>query len=396
MQIKNVRIIPLTLPIHSTIEYAQGKIRFFQRIILEIITDDGIVGYGECRGDALRYTAFNSISQMLIGQDPYHLERLRWIIAPQGLVDLFQGSIAAHIYSAVEMACLDIIGKSTGRSVSDLLGGRLRDDIEIAGYLYYTSGSESKTHISSPDSLVESTEALVAEYGFTTLKYKCGVKPPDEEVITMQRLRQKFPEAKLRLDPNGAWGISTSVKVLSAAREVGLEFLEDPVPAFPKMARIHAMNLGTPLASNQSVASLETIALNEAYSAVDIPLLDVNWYGGLRAAVVAGRMAELMGLDVGIHSSMEAAVSQAAQLHLAACIPNLVYASDTHYIYLNDDIRQEGKFTIQAGKMAVPAGPGLGIEIDQAKLNYYHQLWQSTGFVNWCADSKYPIMLPRW
>jgi glucarate dehydratase len=244
--------------------------------------------------------------------------------------------------------------------------------------------------------MLEAAQELAGQYGFTTWKYKCGVKPPMEEVATAGLLRKEFPDDKIRMDPNGSWGISTSVQVLHAVRDICLEFLEDPVPAFPKLARVHAMNLGTPLASNQAVASLETIALNEALNAVDIPLLDVNWYGGIRACMTAGRMAELIGLDVGVHSSMECAISQAAQLHLAACLANLVYASDTHYIYLKDDIGEGGKLPIRDGKMTVPPGPGLGIKIDQDKLNHYHRLWEESGFFNWGSDAGFPVTLPRW
>ncbi len=104
MKIADTKVTPITIPIHSTIEFTQGRIPYFQRLIIEVITDEGIVGYGECRGDGLRYTAMKSLSHTVAGLDPYHLERFRWMIAPQGLVDLFQGSVAAHINYALEMA----------------------------------------------------------------------------------------------------------------------------------------------------------------------------------------------------------------------------------------------------------------------------------------------------
>jgi glucarate dehydratase len=361
-----------------------------------LTTEDGIVGYGECRGDALRYTSFQQMQDLLKGFDPYALERLRWIIAPQGLVELFQGSIASHVYSALEMACLDIIGKSTGKSVGDILGGRLRDEVDIAGYLYYTSKGSEIGEISSSESMIEFAKELTKQYGFKTLKYKCGVKTPNEEIETTRKLRLAFPDLKLRLDPNGGWGISTSVKFLSSIREYDIEYLEDPVAAFPKLSRIHAMNLGIPLASNQAVASLETIALNEFMKAVDIPLIDVNWYGGMRASITAARMAELIGLDVGIHSSMETAISQSAQLQVASCLPNMVHASVTHYIYLKVVIGRGGKIKIANGQMTVPTGPGLGREIDDEKLAHYHQLWESTGFISWSPESRSPVTLPKY
>lgn len=387
MKIAAVKLIPITLPIHSPLHYTQGRISVFQRIIVELITDDGIQGYGECRGDAFRHTALEGIQGQLIGVDPYHLEKLRWMVAPQGLVELFQGTVAAHAYSAIEMACLDIIGKSTGRSVSDLLGGRLKDAVDMSAYVYYTDAE---------DSIVRTASDMLEQYGFQTIKYKCGVKDPVEEIAIAKALAKEFPTYKLRLDPNGAWGISTSVRVLSDLRDLRLEYLEDPVPSLTKLARIRDMNLGTPIGSNQAVSSLETIVLNEWIRAVDIPLIDVNWYGGLRASVTAARMAELLGLDVAVHSSMESAVSQTAQLHLAACLPNLVYASDTHYPHVAEDICTGGKLEIKKGQLAVPTGPGLGVEIDQKQLQKLHERWQKTGYVSWSPKGNGPVTLPRW
>ena len=392
LRVDRVRVLPLTLPIDNPLRYTQGEVGAFQRIVVELSTADGLVGYGECRGDRLRYALLSDLAPSLVGVDPYRLEILRWRIAPQGLVELFSGTVAVQAYSAIEMACLDLVGKAIGRPVADLLGGAVREDVEIAGYLYYVGGVGAAE---AEDRLITAAHEVVERYGFRTLKYKCGVLDPEIEIRTLDRLRAEFPGHRLRVDPNGAWGVSTSVRVLSAARAIGVEYAEDPAATLAKNARIRELVPDVALASNQAVASLETMALDQAFGAIDIPLIDLNWYGGLRAALTAARMAELVGRDVGVHSSMETAISQSAQLQMAACIPNLPYASDSHYMYLRSDVLGGDPLPIVDGRMRVPTGPGLGVEVDPAQLTRLHENWQETGFLSWDAPGG-PVVLPRW
>lgn len=390
--IERARVLPVTLEIRHPIRFTQGKIRKFQRIIVELTSHDGAVGYGECRGDQLIYTMLSGLAESLIGADPYQLEKLRWRVAPQGLVELFSGTVAVQCFSAIEMACLDLIGHSTGRPVSDLLGGRVRDTIPTAGYLYYGNALEKQAQ----DELLDLAHEVVDAYGFGTLKYKGGVFEPDTELSTLRRLRAAFPDHQLRIDPNGSWGLSASLRFLRAAAELDLEYVEDPAPTLAKMKRIRELGPAVPLASNQAVSSLETMGLDQAFGAVDIPLLDVNWYGGLRGTLLAARMAELTGRDVNIHSSHETAISQAAQLHAAAAIANLPYAADSHYFYLADDVAGDRPLPTAGGAMPVPDGPGLGIDVDVREVERLHARWRELGFLSWDGNDGEPVVLPRW
>jgi glucarate dehydratase len=390
--IERVRVLPVTLEIRHPLRFTQGRVRKFQRIIVELTSRDGVVGYGECRGDPLIHTMLTGLAGSLIGTDPYQLERLRWRIAPQGLVELFSGTVAVQCFAAIEMACLDLAGRTTGRPVSDLLGGRVRDAVTTAGYLYYGDAPEA----AAQDELLALAHEMDATYGFRTLKFKCGVFTPETELATLRRLRAEFPGHRIRIDPNGAWGIATSLRFLAAARELGVEYVEDPAPTLAKNRRIRELDPGVALASNQAVASLETMGLDQAFGAIDIVLVDVNWYGGLRGSVLAGRMAELVGRDVNIHSSHETAISQAAQLHAAACIANLPYAADTHYGYLGDDVIAGAPLPAADGAMPVPEGPGLGVDVDPQELDRLHARWQELGFLSWNEDDGEPVVLPRW
>jgi glucarate dehydratase len=390
--IDRVRVLPITLEIRQPIRFTQGRVRKFQRIIVELTSRDGTVGHGECRGDPLIYTMLTGLAESLVGTDPYQLEALRWRIAPQGLVELFSGTVAVQSFAAIEMACLDLIGRTTGRPVCDLLGGRVRDAVTTAGYLYYGDAPEA----AAQDALLALAHEMDAAYGFRTLKFKCGVFAPETELATLRRLRAEFPGHRIRIDPNGAWGIATSMRFLKAAHELDVEYVEDPAPTLAKNRRIRELDPGVPLASNQAVASLETMGLDLAFGAIDVVLVDVNWYGGLRGSLTAGRMAELTGRDINIHSSHETAISQAAQLHAAACIANMPYAADTHYAYLGEDVITGAPLPTADGAMPVPKGPGLGIDVDTRELERLHTRWQELGFRSWGEDDGEPVVLPRW
>jgi glucarate dehydratase len=220
------------------------------------------------------------------------------------------------------------------------------------------------------------------------LKYKNGVLTPDEEIDTFIALRQAFPTHKIRLDPNAAWTVTTAVRVARKLHDYDVEYLEDPVWGLRGMARVNAKAPWVTLASNMSVFSFEDLVPNAFLEVVDVALLDPHWYGGISRARLAGQICETLGVDVGMHSGAEFGISQAAMLHLAATLPNLVLASDSHYHHLMDDVIEGGKLKYHDGKMAVPQGPGLGVKLDRDKLAKYHELSKQQQMGSWIEDPR--------
>ncbi|MDP2950082.1 MAG: enolase C-terminal domain-like protein, partial [Chloroflexota bacterium] len=317
----------------------------------------------------------NSCRPLVVGEDPFNLERLRWKIAVPFYVRMF-GSNLVNAYAAIEFACLDIQGKAIGRPVCDLLGGRLADRISITAYVFYQAEGGDTSWEGTSERLVEYVASLVGNYGLRSIKIKGGVHPPDQEVETFITLRRRFPGLPMRIDPNSVWSVATSARIARRLAEYDIEYLEDPTWGLAGMARVKRMVPYVPLASNMACFGYEDIAPAALLEAVDVVLADPHWYGGLRATKSLAMVLETLNLDMGMHSGTEFGVSLAALLHLAAAIPNLSHAPDAHYHYLEDDIIQGGKLKYEDGGIALPAGPGLGVELDEEKVERYHGLYE--------------------
>ncbi|PYV42544.1 MAG: mandelate racemase, partial [Acidobacteria bacterium] len=208
MKITAIKPTTVTVPLEAPLRHAHGcHWGRFVRTIVQVFTDEEVVGLGEMGGGGeSAELAFQGLAPYLIGHDPFQLEALRWkILNPTA--SLYNNRIQLH--AAVEFACLDIIGKKLGVSCSELLGGRLRDRVPFAAYLFYRYRN-AKTGLggeSTADDIVAHARALQSRHGFTTFKLKGGVYPPDHDIEAMHALGHAFPQASLRLDPNGIWSV---------------------------------------------------------------------------------------------------------------------------------------------------------------------------------------------
>jgi len=398
MKITDVRWTPVFIPIEAPLRYAYGSHPGFSRLVIELHTDDGLIGLGECYSGASREGQLREMRALLIGEDPFQLERIRWKLSSPSAQKLF-GNVLG--YAGLEFACLDLQGKAVGRPVCDLLGGRVRDVIPFAGYLFYRyPGERGDGEVSNAEQMVGYARSLVERYGFTTLKYKNGVMPPEEEIETFIALRKAFPRARLRLDPNAAWSVTTAVRVARRLVDHDVEYYEDPVWGMRAMERVNAKTPWITLASNMSVFAFEDLAPAARMNVLDVVLLDPHWYGGISRARIAAGVCEALGLDVGLHSGAEFGISQAAALHLLASVPNISAAADSHYHHLTDDIIVGGKLPYtKDGGMAVPTGPGLGVELDRDKLAKYHELAKNQEMGSWIEDPRRPGVVavqPKW
>lgn len=397
MKITDVRWTPAFIPIEAPLRYAFGSHPGFSRIVIEVETDEGITGLGECYSGASRAGYLAEMKPLLIGEDPMNLERIRWKLAAPTALKLFGGTLS---YAGLEFAILDIQGKALNRPVCDLLGGRVRDEVSFAAYLFYRYANDAGAgEISNAEQMVAFAKELVARYGFRSLKYKNGVLPPDEEIDIFIALREAFPKHRIRLDPNAAWTITTAVHVARRLHDYDMEYLEDPVWGLRAMQRVNEKAPWVTLASNMSVFAYDDLAPNVMNDVLDVVLLDPHWYGGISRAKVAGQICDTMSVDVGMHSGAEFGISQAAMLHLAASLPNLVLAADSHYHHLTDDILEGGKMQYKNGAMAVPKGAGLGVSLDRDKLARYHELGKKQEMGSWIEDPRRPGFIttqPKW
>jgi glucarate dehydratase len=358
---------------------------FALRTIVEIETDEGIVGLGETYGGDAPLAAFAAVRSIVVGRDPYDLTPLRLAIDRRdgdrrdGWAWEARTFGRAALFSGIEVACLDAIGRRTGRRVCDLLGGAARERIDFAAYLFFKhAGDDAWGEVLSPDAIIAEARTMRERYGFRSLKLKGGVLDPDLEVEAILGLRRAFgSDVPLRLDPNAAWSNATADRI-AGRLEGSLEYLEDPVPGIDAMSAV-AAHAPMPLATNMCVTSFAELPEAIAKRAVAIVLSDHHMWGGMRATVELGRLCRVFGLGLSMHSNSHLGISLAAMTHVAAAVPELTFACDTHYPWQVEDVIRGGKLAIEDGAVAVPDGPGLGVELDRDALGALHDQYLRAG-----------------
>lgn len=374
------------------------------RTIVEVVADDGLYGVSETHGGSAVVADLEAIRPLVLGRDPFQLAALEATIWPSGQplpssTTPWEGRLSspARSFGAVEVACLDLIGKAVGRPVCDLIGGRVRDAVPFSAYLFYKHAGAGgalgfnpdpaaagrwelarQAEALTPEALVAQAMAMCAEHGFRSLKLKAGVLDPDDEIRTMVLLREAFgPETPLRIDPNANWSLETAVRCAEALEGV-LEYYEDPVASRAAMAEL-ARRTQIPLATNMCCVAFDELVETVQLGSVAIILGDHHFWGGLRASVELARICRVWGMGLSMHSNSHLGVSLAAMTHLAAAVPNLTYACDTHYPWQADEVIAGGKWRFVDGALPVPRGPGLGVELDREALARLHEQYLACG-----------------
>ncbi|KFG75589.1 glucarate dehydratase family protein [Streptomyces mutabilis] len=366
------------------------------RLIVEVETTGGVTGVGETYGDAKYLELARPLADRLVGRQVCDLNglfttadevavdssRVRGQVDVGGLRGVQTADkLRLSVVSGFEVACLDALGKSLGLPVHALLGGKVRDAVEYSAYLFYKWADHPEGVAAEKDDwgaaldpagVVEQARAFTERYGFTSFKLKGGVFPPEEEIAAIRALAEAFPGHPLRLDPNGAWSVETSLAVAAELGEV-LEYLEDPALGTPAMAEV-AARTGVPLATNMCVTTFAEIQEAFTEGAVQVVLSDHHYWGGLRNTQQLAAVCRTFGVGVSMHSNTHLGISLAAMTHVAATVPNLHHACDSHYPWQSEDVLTE-RLTFDGGKVAVSDAPGLGVELDRDKLAFLHRRW---------------------
>jgi len=394
MKIIDVRPTTVTVPLEAPLRHANGcHWGRFVRTIVEVETDEGLIGLGEMGGGGeSAEAAFRAMKSYLVGHDPARLEELRFLIA-NPTASLYNNR--TQILAAIEFACLDILGQKWGVPVSEILGGRLRDRIPFASYLFfrYPNSKDGNGEVRTVEQLVAHARELKKRHGFTSHKLKGGVFPPEYELECYRALATELDGDRFRFDPNAVWSTETAISFGQQIEQVRNDYLEDPVFGMNGMRRVRE-KVCMPLATNTVVVNFEQLAANALNPAVDVILLDTTFWGGIRPCVKAAGVCETFQLGVAVHSSGELGIQLATMLHLGAVIPNLSFAADAHYHHLTDDIIEGGKFKYENGQIAVPAEPGLGVRLDRDKVLEYAELYRRLGSYPYDQDPLRPGWAP--
>jgi len=404
------------------------------RTILELESEDGVVGITETYGGEAPAKALKELRTQVIGANPYRLTGyLSSMVEGQGAGSersqtfLVPGEnpldATTRTFAAIEVACLDLIGKSVGIPVCDLIGGRIRDEVAFSAYPFYKhagGGGEGKDaredeygEVLTPEALLREVKQMVEKYGFSSIKFKGGVLEPELEIETIKLLYQELGNnVPLRIDPNSAWTVDTSVRVgKELAEELsGGGYLEDPTAGLQNMAEVHerlnATGIKTPLATNVAVTSFADIPKAIEIDAVQIILCDHHYWGGMRQVQHLANMCKVFGLGLSMHSNSHLGVSLMGMAHVAAATPHLDYACDTHYPWQSekDEVVAGGRISIVNGCVKIPDKPGLGIELDYDQLAHGRERYDKCTYrkrddeaeMRKHVDPHWKRILPRW
>jgi glucarate dehydratase len=409
------------------------------RTIVELKSTDGLTGISETYGGEGPLAALEAVRERVVGMDPFQLTGLWLDLAEQATGEgaeaaggrtqtyLLPGENPldrhARTFAAVEIACLDLIGKAVGKPVCDLAGGRAREEVAFSAYLFYKHGGgggagtdkreDEHGEVLDPEAMVRETKQMIARYGFREIKLKGGVLEPELEIATIRALRAEFGATyPLRIDPNCAWSVETSVEVGRALKEElsGGGYLEDPTAKLEGMAavrrRLLAEGIETPFASNVAVTCFEDVPKAQRQDAVQIVLSDPHYWGGIRNVQHLSYLCEASGMGMSMHSNNHLGVSLMAMTHAAAASPRLTYACDTHYPwqYEQDEVVAGGRIPIVNGSVKIPDKPGLGVELDYDQVARGCERYQKLPYrkrddeaeMRKHVDPNWRRILPRW
>lgn len=394
MKITDIRATPVTVPLEAPLRHANGcHWGRFVRTIVEVETDEGIIGLGEMGGGGETATAaIQGLKSYLLGHNPADLERMRFLIA-NPTASLYNNR--TQILAALEFACLDILGQKWGVPVHQIIGGKVRDRVPFASYLFfrYANPRDNSGEVRTCDQLVAHALELKERHGFTAHKLKGGVFSPAYELECYKAVAEALPGDSLRFDPNGVWSTEQAIWFGQQIEGLNNDYLEDPVFGMHGMRRTRE-KVRMPLATNTVVVGFEQLAANILETAVDVILLDTTFWGGIRPCVKAAGICEAFQLGVAVHSSGELGIQLATMLHLGAVLPNLSFSADAHYHHLVDDVIVGGKMHYCGGSIAVPTEPGLGVKLDRDRMGEYHELFLRLGGYPYDQDPLRPGWTP--
>jgi len=398
-KITDVRITPIAFRDGPLLNAAGIHEPWALRAIVEFETSDGRVGISETYGDEPMLRVLEQAKSLVPGLSPFDLnrmeERVRATIRPSaGAVEfeLAPGSHtaknAAKVTSTFEVAMLDLQGQMVGAPVVDLLGGAVRDAVPYSAYLFFKYAEHIDKPYApdawgegiSPSQIVAQARRMIGLYGFQSIKLKGGVFEPAHEIACMRALHEAFPGLPLRLDPNANWSLETSIQAAPELDEL-LEYYEDPTPGLKGMAEL-ARHTRLPLATNMVITTLDDFRKGAEMGSVRVLLSDHHYWGGLRVTQTLARMCALWDLGMSMHSNSHLGISLMAMTHVAASIPNLTYACDTHYPWQEEEVIEGGRIAFDNGAVRVPTTPGLGVALDREKLAELHEQYRTCGVRN--------------
>jgi len=432
-----LRVIPVAGRDSMLLNLSGAHAPFFTRNLVIVTDSAGRTGVGEVPGGENIRQTLEDTRELLVGQPVGDVQRLLNAVRTRfadrdaggrGL-QTFDLRTTIHVVTAIESSLLDLLGQHLGLPIAAMLGeGQQRDAVEMLGYLFFV-GDKAKTDLPyasepgadsdwarvrheealTPESIVRQAEAAHARYGFNDFKLKGGVLAGEAEVEAIRALHERFPQARVTLDPNGGWLLKDAIRLMRDQRGV-VAYAEDPCGAEEGFSGREVMAefrraTGLPTATNMIATDWRQLTHALSLQSVDIPLADPHFWT-MAGSVRVAQTCRDWGLTWGSHSNNHFDVSLAMFTHVAAAAPGRVTAIDTHWIWQDGQRLTKAPLQIRGGLVEVPKTPGLGVELDMVEVEKAHALYLQHGLgarddaiamqyliPNWRFDPKRPCML---
>jgi glucarate dehydratase len=436
-KVTEMQVVPVAGHDDMLLNLSGAHAPFFTRNVVILRDNAGHTGVGEVPGGEQIRQTLEDARQLVLGQpigrhnNILGAVRKRFADRDTGGRGLqtFDQRVTIHAVTAIEVSLLDLLGQFLGVPVAALLGeGQQRDTVEMLGYLFFI-GDRTRTDLpyrSEPKSKIDwfrlrhdealTTQAVVrlaeaahAHYGFNDFKLKGGVLSGDQEIEVVTALAERFPKARITLDPNGAWSLEEAIRLCSGKSDV-LAYAEDPCGAEHGYSGREVMAefrraTGLPTATNMIATDWRQMGHAITLQSVDIPLADPHFWT-MQGAVRVAQMCRDWGLTWGSHSNNHFDISLVMFTHAAAAAPGKITAIDTHWIWQDGQRLTRAPLRIRDGKVMLSGEPGLGIEIDLDQVEKAHELYKSHGLgarddavamqylkPGWTFDSRRPCLV---
>lgn len=375
--------VPLVVPYHCSVGVYQG----FSTTIVEVETEDGVVGIGEASTPFAAGVIESRIAPNLLGADPLDLADCeRRCMPPIEAYQNIDDNSIVMAWGGLEMALWDLGGRLQDRSIGELLGGQVRNVVPFTEYFAFRLARDGVGGESTPSEVAQYCARMAEEFGATGFEGKAGVKSIGTEVAMAREIRAAVGDDPiLRLDANMAWSTTTAREAMRRLEPYNLSSFEEPVRTHREMALLRqSTTIAFSAHDPNLVAAVE-------WGVPDAIVINLTVLGGIRRTVAFIAACEAFGVDVWFYS--EPGVSTAAHLQVASAISWLALPSQTLARWQTDDVLSEGVFVPRNGELSVPAGPGLGVNLDPSALRRCHQRFLDEGPYNPYAD---PAPGSRW
>jgi glucarate dehydratase len=387
MKIAKIEAFKVAIPWEAPILTAYGALTNISRTLVRIVGADGSDGWGEASAWVSPQQVAN-IAPLIVGRSAWDYRAVR-----ERLENVNYYNKTPLLNAAIEMAMLELAAKSINAPVWAILGGRLRSSVPATAYMFYEHDPDTDAHREPDDAISDvltRAKRDVDRHGFKTVKIKGAAHPPEVDIEVLEGFRRAFPNAKLRIDPQGAWSVATALRFSAQLdrRSIDLEYLEDPTDGIAAMAEVKRRSR-TPLSTNMCVTEFNHLEAAVRERPVDVILADLWYWGGIEHNLTLDRAARALGFGVGMHSGVELGIGLAAMVHTSALMPNLNHDIDVMNHLVTDDILVE-RYLPKDGAYEVREAPGWGVTVDMNKVLEYEEYAKSAASKDRYTDPSQP------